>query len=81
MERGLTVMRWKLATLTFAGLAIAMTTAGTSASASDEPSIGAPPTVAVHRVSLALPAVRDEATMVLVGTALICLGAAVRRAG
>jgi hypothetical protein len=74
-------MRTKLVTLTFAGLAIAMTTAGTSASASDEASVSVRPPVAVKRVGLALPAVRDEAAMVLVGTALICLGAAVRRAG
>jgi hypothetical protein len=38
------------------------------------------PTVAVQRVSLRYPAVRDEAAMVLVGTALIALAAAVRRA-
>jgi hypothetical protein len=38
------------------------------------------PTVAVQRVSLPLPAVRDEAVMVLVGTALIGMAAAVRRA-
>ena len=71
-------MRRQLLSLTLAGLA--MTMPGASASASDEPSVSAPPTVAVQRVSLSLPAVRDEATMVLVGTALICLGAAVRRA-
>ncbi len=39
------------------------------------------PTVAVQRVNLAFPALRDEAAMVLVGTALIVLAAAVRRAG
>jgi hypothetical protein len=36
--------------------------------------------VAVHRAGSGIPAIRDEATMVLVGTALIGLGAAVRRA-
>lgn len=74
-------MRRQLGILAFAVLAIATSGPVTTASASDEPSASAPPTVAVQRVGLALPAVRDEATMVLVGTALICLGAAVRRAG
>jgi hypothetical protein len=73
-------MRTQLATLTFAGLAILATATGAPASASGEPSVGAAPTVAVHRMGLALPAVRDEATMVLVGTALLFLAAAVRRA-
>lgn len=35
--------------------------------------------VAVHRAGIALPGLRDEAAMVLVGTALIGLAAAVRR--
>ena len=73
-------MRARLVSVTLAGLALMTTMPGASASASDEPSVSAPPTVAVQRVSLSLPGVRDEATMVLVGTALICLGAAVRRA-
>ena len=74
-------MRRQLGVLAFAALAMMTTSPRASASASDEPSASAAPTVAVHRVNLALPAVRDEAAMVLVGTALICLGAAVRRAG
>jgi hypothetical protein len=73
-------MRRRLVILTFAGLAIATTTSGASASASDEPTVGAAPTVAVQRVGLAFPAIRDEVAMVLVGAALIGLGAAVRRA-
>jgi hypothetical protein len=40
----------------------------------------APAPVAVQRVPLPWPGVRDEAAMVLVGTALIGLAAAVRRA-
>lgn len=36
--------------------------------------------VAVQDVAVSLPALREEAAMVLVGTALIGLGAAVRRA-
>jgi hypothetical protein len=38
------------------------------------------PAVAVQRVRVPLPGLRDEAAMVLVGTALIGLAAAVRRA-
>jgi hypothetical protein len=72
-------MRRQLVSLTFAGLAFAAPMLGASASASDDTSVAAPPTVAVQRVSLA-PALRDEAAMVLVGTALIALAAAVRRA-
>jgi hypothetical protein len=37
-------------------------------------------TVAVHHVRATVPGLRDEAAMVLVGTALIGLAAAVRRA-
>jgi hypothetical protein len=36
--------------------------------------------VAVQQVRVPIPRVRDEVSMVLVGTALIALGAAVRRA-
>ena len=52
-----------------------MAVSGTS---SKEAAATAAPTVAVQRVSLT-PTVRDEATMVLVGTALIGVAAAVRR--
>jgi hypothetical protein len=45
-----------------------------------EPASPATPAVAVQRVSLPAAATRDEAAMVLVGTALIGLAAAVRRA-
>jgi hypothetical protein len=74
-------MRRQVVVLAFAAVAITTTSPRASASASDQPSASAAPTVAVQRVNLALPAVRDEAAMVLVGTALICLAAAVRRAG
>jgi hypothetical protein len=70
-------MRRQLVTLTLAGLAIATTASGSSAAATDESSVTAAPPVAVHR---SIPAIRDEATMVIVGTVLIGLGAAVRRA-
>ena len=70
-------MRRQLVTLTLAGLAIATTASGSSSAAGDESSVAAP-TVAVHHVGV--PAIRDEAAMVLVGTVLIGLGAIVRRA-
>jgi hypothetical protein len=78
-RRGLTVMRKQFVALTLIGLAIATTASGASSASRDESSVAAAPTVAVHRVGLALPAMRDEAAMVLVGTLLIGLGAAVRR--
>jgi hypothetical protein len=78
-ERKSTVMRRQLVTLTLAGLAIATTASGSSSAATGESSVAAAPPVAVHR-AFSIPAIRDEAMMVLVGTALIGLGAAVRRA-
>lgn len=48
--------------------------------AEETPATGpAPSPVAVQQVRVSLPGVRDEVAMVLVGTALIGLGAAVRR--
>ena len=73
-------MRRQLVSLTLAGLSIMATGLAASPTADDKAAASAAPTVAVQRVSLALPALRDEATMVLVGTALIALAAAVRRA-
>src|SRR5262245_26947035 len=76
----LRVMRRQLVTLTLAGLALATTASGPASAASDETSVTAAPTVAIDRVDPGVPAIRDEAAMVLVGTVLIGLGAAVRRA-
>jgi len=72
-------MRRQLVSLTLAGLASIATVAAGSP-AVDDNAAAAAPTVAVQRVSLPVPGLRDEATMVLVGTALIALAAAVRRA-
>jgi hypothetical protein len=59
---------------------MAILATGLSASpASDGTAITAAPPVAVQRVSVT-PMIRDEAAMVLVGTALIGVAAAVRRA-
>jgi hypothetical protein len=76
----LTVMRRQLITLTLAGLAIATTASGSSSAASDDSSVQAAPAVPVQRAGRGAPPMRDEAAMVLVGTVLIGLGAAVRRA-
>lgn len=51
--------------------------AGQEPAPEDEPA-AAP--VAVQRVDLSIPGVRDEAAMLLVGSALIAIAAAVRRA-
>ena len=73
-------MRRQLITLTLAGLAIATTASGSSSAASDGSSVKAAPAVAVQHAGRSVPPMRDEAAMVLVGTVLIGLGAAVRRA-
>jgi hypothetical protein len=71
-------MRKYLASLAFSGfLAVAAPAAATS-EALDTPNASA--SVAVQQVKVPLPSLRDEAAMVLVGTALIALAAAVRRA-
>ena len=73
-------MRRRVVSLMFAGL-VALLSAPLLAAPSvsdDAPSSGA--TVAVQRVQLSDSGLRDEAAMVLVGTALIGLAAAVRRA-
>jgi hypothetical protein len=71
-------MRRQLVSLTIA--AIAILAMGLSASpADDDARATTAPAVAVQRVSVT-PLLRDEAAMVLVGTLLIAVAAAVRRA-
>jgi len=70
------VMRRVLAALAFAG-AIA---GGSPVAAPAETTQTATVSVAVPHVPVSPPRGRDEAAMVLVGTALIALAAAVRRA-
>jgi hypothetical protein len=73
-------MRKYVASLVFAGSAVVATSAG-AAPAVNEASANRPqPAVAVQQVQVPLPGLREEAAMVLVGTALIGLAAAVRRA-
>jgi len=74
-------MRSRMVSLVFAGLigtTVSLAGAGRPAEAQSNAEVIAP--VAVQRVSLPAPGLRDEAAMVLVGTALIGLAAAVRRA-
>ena len=76
-------MRRYVGSLVFAGCAVlgASASAGPAAT-NDTAVVSAPaaPAVAVQQVRVPLPGFRDEAAMVLVGTALIALAAAVRRA-
>ena len=67
-----------LVTLALGGLALAAAIAA-APSAGEETATAAAP-VAVQRVTVEAFKLRDEAAMVLVGTALIGLAAAVRRA-
>ena len=71
-------MRRYFVTFALAGLALAAVVAA-APSVGEETSTAAAP-VAVQRVSMEAYRLRDEAAMVLVGTALIGLAAAVRRA-
>jgi hypothetical protein len=77
-ERDPDEMRRHLVSITVAVIAAASTLAVAAPTVGGE-TASSTPTVAVQRVSLPYPALRDEAAMVLVGTALIALAAAVRR--
>jgi len=70
-------MRKYLASILLTGCALAASQAVAAAPVNERESA---PTVAVQQVRFPLPILRDEAAMVLVGTALIGLGAMVRRA-
>jgi hypothetical protein len=70
-------MRKYLASLAFALSLSAAVPAWAAANTTDEMHASAP--VAVQQVRVPVPGLRDEAAMVLVGTALIGLAAAVRR--
>ena len=72
-------MRKYLASLVFAGCAL-MASPLAAAPATEPPTAEASTTVAVQQVRVPTPTLRDEAAMVLIGTVLIGLAAAVRRA-
>ena len=63
-----------------AGVAVATPCGASASPATDEVREGSIAPVAVQQVSVPASGLRDEAAMVLVGTALIGLAAAVRRA-
>lgn len=69
-------MRKYLASILFIGCALAASPALAGSPVNETESA---PAVTVQPVHFQLPEIRDEAAMVLVGTALIGLGAAVRR--
>jgi hypothetical protein len=69
----------KFVTLVFAGMFVMMAVLGIAPSTGEDTRAARAP-VAVQQPSLQYPAMRDEASMVLVGTALIALAAALRRA-
>jgi len=69
-------MRKYLASLVFT-LCLAPAASALAATGAEEANAG--PAVAVQQVRVPLPGLRDQAAMVLVGTALIGLAAAVRR--
>jgi hypothetical protein len=71
------VMRKYLASLVFALTVTAAPALAATATNSEE--TAGPATVAVQQVRVPVPGLRDEAAMVLVGTALIGLAAALRR--
>ena len=75
-------MRRFVALLIFAGavIAVAAPTAATPEITDAQAVARHRAAVAVEQMVVAVPGLRDEAAMVLVGTALIGLGAAVRRA-
>lgn len=78
---GVPVMRRQFASLMFAGFLgvfAAQLAASPSVDEAAGTAVAAP--VAVQRVNFSATGLRDEAAMVLVGTALIGLAAAIRRA-
>ena len=72
-------MMRRLVSLAFVGLA-AVIVSLSAAPAVGEDAPRASATIAVQRIAVTYPALRDEVTMVLVGVALIGLAAAVRKA-
>ncbi len=73
-------MRKYLASLVFAGCVLGASPVPASPPATKARTTEATTSVAVSQVRVPVPGLRDEAGMVLVGTALIGLAAAVRRA-
>jgi hypothetical protein len=76
------VMRRQMVSTIFAGLVALMATpmvVGATPAIEERDTVAGAPTVAVQRVAVPGTGLRDEAAMVLIGTALIGLAAMVRR--
>ncbi len=73
-------MRKYLASLAFAGCVVMASPVAAATTAPETTNVKASTAVAVQQVRVPVTGLRDEAAMVLVGTALIGLAAAVRRA-
>jgi hypothetical protein len=73
------VIRLVLACLVFAGCAVVASAAPAATDHDRSATNPSTPALAVQQVRVLLPDLRDEAAMVLIGTALIGLAAAVRR--
>ncbi|HVL69638.1 MAG TPA: hypothetical protein VM364_20435 [Vicinamibacterales bacterium] len=73
-------MRMHLLSLVFAGLVAALAPSSVAVAGPSAEAEAAQAPVAVQRVAVPSRGLRDEAAMVLVGTALIGLAAVVRRA-
>ena len=72
-------MRSQFVLVTVAGLTLLIASLGEAPAATEEPGSSARGTIAVQHVTVPVFGLRDEAAMVLVGTALIGLASAVRR--
>jgi hypothetical protein len=74
-------MRRQFVSAAIAAIAVLSSATGAAPAARDDAAtVSAPPAVAVQRIGFRFPEIRDEAAMVLVGTLLIGVAAAVRRA-
>jgi hypothetical protein len=80
-EESFSVMRRQIVSMAIAALAVLSSSIGAAPAAPDDAATAsAPATVAVQRMAFRFPEIRDEVAMVLVGTLLIGVAAAVRRA-
>lgn len=68
----------KLVTVGVGGVVVIIVTLGGASAVGQETPVGRA-TAAVRQAGFSYPVLRDEASMVIVGTALIALAAAVRR--
>ena len=77
---GLRHMRKYMTAFVFTGWAFLASPLSAATATADSTEAAASPSVAIRQTRVAVPGSRDQAAMLLVGTALIGLAAAVRRA-